>query len=274
MAVTRACNEERYIAEWIAYHRLIGVTGFMVYDDCSDDGSVMAAMLMGAISVPGTAKNEGGNVGPFQRAGELLSRRLEQGHPDAPDWVLFIDLDEYVCVDGDFLPDYLSRAPEDAGNVLLSWKVFGSHGKEAYDRRPTPVRFGMASEASDHPNRFIKSCARMAAFDGFRGQNNHYAHVRPGFRHVNARFETAEMFTGKGTQGRPFLFFEQPVWEGCYLHHYAVRSRQEFDERKRFGQPDGTPIDDGYWERRNLNKKVDHRLIGLGNQVARVLNIY
>lgn len=268
-AVTRSCNEERYIAEWVAYHRLIGVSGFMIYDDCSDDGSVLAASLMGATSIPGTVKNEGGNAGPFQRAGETL-QRMHHG----PDWVLFIDLDEYVCVDGDFLPSYLARAPEDVGNILLSWKLFGSHGKEAYERRPTPTRFSMASLPEDRPNRFVKSCVRTIAFDGFRGSNNHYAHVVAGYRHVNARFETAQMFSGEGTHGRPFLFFEHPVWESCYLHHYAVRSRQEFDERKRFGQPDGTPIDEQYWVRRNLNKRADPRLIGLGNQVGRVLGMF
>jgi len=38
-------NERRYVEEWLAYHRLLGVTKFLLFDNDSSDGGVAASLV-------------------------------------------------------------------------------------------------------------------------------------------------------------------------------------------------------------------------------------
>lgn len=38
-------NERRYVEEWLAYHRLLGVTKFILFDNDSSDGGVAASLV-------------------------------------------------------------------------------------------------------------------------------------------------------------------------------------------------------------------------------------
>ena len=120
-------NEAPYIAEWIAYHRAIGVDNFLIYtNDCSDGTSEILDRMqqMGLLQ---HRNNDGwkGNS-PQQSA---LNKALKEPLIRDAEWIIHIDVDEFInvrCGNGT-LDDFFDRVP-DATNVAMTWRLFGHGG--------------------------------------------------------------------------------------------------------------------------------------------------
>ena len=120
-------NEAPYIAEWIAYHRAIGVDNFLIYtNDCSDGTSEILDRMqqMGLLQ---HRNNDGwkGNS-PQQSA---LNKALKEPLIRDADWIIHIDVDEFInvrCGNGT-LDDFFDLVPE-ATNVAMTWRLFGHGG--------------------------------------------------------------------------------------------------------------------------------------------------
>src|ERR1700712_1473629 len=144
-------NEARDIAEWIAYHSILGIDTFLVYEKGSSDGPL--AMLAAAAclfdvrvtpwhSHPGTIQFEA-----YEHA--LRSNRGEF------DWIAVIDSDEFLVIHPPHTLQRLCAAAGNANAIGVNWAIFGSNGHfnlpestviEAFTRRSGP-EFG--------PNRHV-----------------------------------------------------------------------------------------------------------------------
>ena len=152
-----AKNEARYLLEWIAYHRVMGVDHFLVFDNDSDDGtSEMLDRLAERGFVervpwptePGTA--------PQLSAYEEGVRRLR----GRAKWIAFIDLDEFLNPRADadvasVLADY-----EGAGGLVVPWRIFGSSGEAAWRDDLVIRRFVRRAEDGHVLNALVKTIAR------------------------------------------------------------------------------------------------------------------
>ena len=136
-------DESHYIAEWIAFHRLVGVAHFFVYDDSSVDGTqkVIARMNRGDITLH--HHDEGWDVeandglhtdAGFHRAPQTRAfEHFRKNHPHETSWCAFIDVDEFLFhTTVDSLPTVLEDYEEHCG-VMVPWVIFGSNG---HQRRP------------------------------------------------------------------------------------------------------------------------------------------
>ena len=122
-------DEAPYLLEWLAFHRMIGVDLFVLYDNGSSDGG---SDLIRASSF---ARNVTLIDWP-DRPGQLSAyNHFRVNHAPRFTWVAFIDIDEFIMpLAGSSIRDILMRpAYAPYAQILLQWLVFGPSG---HDRRP------------------------------------------------------------------------------------------------------------------------------------------
>ena len=124
-------DESQLIFEWLLHHTAEGVTQFVLIDQGSIDSS--AALVSAFAAIHG------------QRCGVRVDLLVEPGshnqvhaynkyvHLLVNEWVLLVDVDEYVYARLSFrtIPAFLATLPASAALVVLPWKRFGSSGVTA-----------------------------------------------------------------------------------------------------------------------------------------------
>ena len=124
-------DEAPYLLEWIAFHKIIGVDLFVLYDNGSSDGG---AELIRQSSF---ARNVT-ILDWHDRPGQLSAyQHFHATYADAFTWVAFIDIDEFlVPVGGASIRGILlSKAYEPYADILLNWQIFGPSGHAAQPKR-------------------------------------------------------------------------------------------------------------------------------------------
>src|SRR5215471_16370372 len=96
-------NEYDYLLEWIAYHRVVGVDHFLIYNNCdkSDDGTTkLLQQLQKKRIVDVVAWPDQPN---WRRRNQKFNRPQIPAYYDGiarlrskADWVAFIDVDEFI----------------------------------------------------------------------------------------------------------------------------------------------------------------------------------
>lgn len=223
-------NEAPYVLEWVAHHRVIGVDAFYIADNASDDGTselLQALHDLGYVTrIP--FPSPAGRAPQLPAYAEILGR-----YASGEEWVAVIDADEFImptredCGPKEILARLGGRS--EVGAVALNWVVYGSAGHA--ERGPELVleRFDRHADPSFWVNHHIKSIVRMQAFEGLHG-NPHLFILKPGYRYVHTNGDTMEDHPVRG----PGLS-RQLVWDGLRLHHYAVKSHEEFIAKQRKG---------------------------------------
>lgn len=119
-------NEAAYIAEWIAYHRLIGVDKFFLYDNETTDETNrilaphVASGLVEITPWPHFMAGVNTQAAAYAHAIARLAGRFK--------WLAIIDIDEFlVPARRERLPDIL-RDYEAYPAVMLYWHMFGPNG--------------------------------------------------------------------------------------------------------------------------------------------------
>ena len=124
VAITK--NEGPFIAEWVAYHYLLGVEHFVIYDNGSDDVTVevLAPFVNAGLVTLMHWPLFPGQIDAYQHAVTTFGPRC--------DWMGFLDIDEFVSLpSGMTLPAFLAGFPPDAEEVVLFWRMFGHSGHRA-----------------------------------------------------------------------------------------------------------------------------------------------
>ena len=122
-------NEAPYILEWIAYHRAVGVDKFLIYTNGCEDGTDEILGRLQEMGVVEHRLNDDwlGNS-PQQFA---LNRSLKEPVIRAAEWIIHIDVDEFINVrTGNGTLDDLFAAVPDATNIAMTWRLFGHNGIE------------------------------------------------------------------------------------------------------------------------------------------------
>lgn len=213
-------DEEAYLPEWLAYHQVIGVSRFHLYDNESRQPLDRLAKAFPEISISVTKiSGRGRQVAAYD---DLLKKS-----PGLDPWVAFIDVDEFIVpVAAWTLADAL-RPYEQFGGIGLNWQTFGASGQE---RRPAGLQieaFTRKTPVQWSWNKHVKSIVRPDRAARARGPH-HFDYKAPWFC-VNE--ETKKVSSP----------FSEPV--SCsvlQVNHYFTRSRDEFSQKIRRGAGDGT----------------------------------
>jgi len=247
--VTCIKNEGEDLVEWLCFHRHIGVSRFIIYDNLSTDATVRILERV-----------------PF--ADEITVHSVADGFPQRTafndavrryrgklDWVAFIDGDEFIVPLGETtlvekLTELEARGVDGLG---IHWRVFGSAGHKV--RPPGLVTESFVRRAKDdfRPNRHVKSIVRIGKVQSFVTQ--HYLRVSGRYL-LDDGSEPPADFQG---------IAESPTFtQGFAINHYITKSYAQCMQKIARGRPrpDGSRgkyRTNSYWTSFNRNQWPDDR---------------
>jgi glycosyltransferase involved in cell wall biosynthesis len=212
-------NEIRSIVEWLAHYKVLGFTECVIYDNDSTDGTTDVLIAL----------DEAGELVhlPWPHSVGDRPQRLAYEHArkhSEADWLAFFDADEFLVLPEDSdIAAFLARFGPDVGAVAVNWIVFGSGGQLQY--RPVPVteRFTDALPPGAGQNRTVKAIGRR---ERLAGTGIHRASLAEG-RYV--------MPSGRDAAFVGLTAVRRPEVAVAALHHYAVKSAEEFAEKRARG---------------------------------------
>lgn len=155
-------NEASFILEWIAYHRVIGFTDFLVYTNDCDDCTVEILLRLQELGMVTHEANEVLRRGPHKSA-----LKAAKSHPLtlAADWIFISDIDEFLVVKvGDGTVEaLLEHVPSDAEVVPVTWRLFSHNDQIEFQDKLVIEQFTDAEKSLENGgfrNRFVKSLFR------------------------------------------------------------------------------------------------------------------
>lgn len=272
-AVLCVRNEAAFLLDWLAWHRSIGITDFVVVSNDCDDGTDLVLDRLETLGWLTHIRN----APPFGKGGIQFSGLKLAGKADAvkrADWLLALDIDEFVTVHvGErTLPALISALP-DATAITLTWRNFGNAGVVEYKDRPVPLQF---THAGPRP---LLWPWRAAMFKTIYRNDRTYRNLgvhRPR-NPVEERLAEARWFDGDGralppemAAGRIFSDYRMPQHGLVQLNHYPLGSVESYvlkaDRGRAVHSSDRLGLD--YWVERNLNTEEDHSAIDLWDRAA------
>lgn len=260
LAVTTMRDEGPFILDWVAYHRSIGVTDFLIFsNDCTDGTeALLDALDAAAVGVTHIPQDVAEGTSPQWQA-----LRAAWHHPlrKACDWAVVCDVDEYIVHHGAAsLPDLIAALPAGTDAIAMPWRLFGNNGVLRFEDRPVIEQFTASAEAGmEYPVQatFPKSLFRL------KGPFNQFGVHRPKQKSApgapvprwvdGAGAPLPDLFAA--TQSRLALFGLSTGRSLVECHHYSLRSAESFIVKRARGLPNRSAksIDLGYWVERNFN---------------------
>jgi hypothetical protein len=206
-------DEADYLAEWIEFHRLVGVERFFLYNNLSTDDhrAVLEPYVLDGTVVLKDWPEEPGQQNAYRDC--LRERR------GAARWIAFIDLDEFLFSPSLVpLPEVL-EAYEEWPGVHVNWAAFGPSGHESKPDGLVVESYTLRA-ADDHPfSRMCKCVVDPARTAGIRGV--HLFDYREG-EGVDENFNPIESLRG---------FTEQSSWKRLRVNHYQMKSMEQWADK-------------------------------------------
>ena len=264
LAILTVKNEGAFLIDWLAHHRAVGFSDFLVFsNDCADGTDAMLDRLE-ALGWLAHLRNDGRHdKGPQWQALKRADRHpLKAG----ADWILVLDIDEFVNVHtGDrTVRSLLSTLPE-ATAIPLTWRLFGNCGIRRFEDRPVPEQFTRAAPAvMGWPWRaaMFKTLFRN---DGSYGKLGVHRPRQPD----HARMKHQRWFDGSGRElrpafhtGRVFSDYGQNNYDLVQLNHYPLGAMESYlvkCDRGRANRGDSA-FDMSYWVERNFCDEEDRTI--------------
>ncbi|MCB8836129.1 glycosyltransferase family 2 protein [Aurantimonas sp. VKM B-3413] len=210
-------NEALYLAEWIDFHRRMGVQRFQIYDNESMDRPDQIVERLGAnVSCEILRWPTARTWRETQRSAYMDG--VERLHTYK--YVAFIDVDEFLHSErGETLPVRLSKFGRDVAAIGVCQRVFGSSGLLAFDGRNVTERFTLRAEQSHSDNRWFKSIVRPTEILDF--DSSHSVVLKTG------QYVLADGRPLRRSMAHPGI--SDRVCHGpLRVNHYLLKSLEEF----------------------------------------------
>ncbi|NIZ62986.1 glycosyltransferase family 2 protein [Sedimentitalea sp. CY04] len=270
LVLTSMKNEAPFILEWVAYNKAIGVTHFLVYtNDCSDNTNE----ILDRLSDLGLVTRVDNPWNPYKTKKKpqhvALEDAMEQPAYEDADWVLTIDVDEFVNIhvgDGTFFD--LFKACNDPNVISFTWKFFGNSHVNEYEDRPIMETFTACAPE------FIPKPRLGWGFKSMVHKSAPYTKIgvhRPLKISDESKLDQVRWVNGSGRM-MPEMLLTNNGWRStkrslgyrmATLNHYILRSAESFLVKRDRGRINHTEQDQGidYWMRRNYTSETDDRML-------------
>ncbi len=262
LAVLTVRNEGAFLLEWLAHHRAIGFTDFLVFsNDCRDGTDDMLDRLaqMGWLT---HCRNDG----PFDKRGIQFTALKMAERLDivqSADWILPLDIDEFVNIHaGDHTLAALLAALPMATAITLTWRLFGNAGIRSYTDTPITKTFTRCAPVTMYwpwRSAMFKTLYRN---DGTYGKLGVHRPRAPDFD----RLADARWFDGEGRElgqqfktRRLFSNYGRSNYKLVQLNHYPLGALESYvlkADRGRAVHSDHM-LGMDYWVDRNFNTEID-----------------
>lgn len=263
LAVLTVRNEGAFLLEWLAHHRAVGFTDFLVFsNDCQDGTDEMLDRLAEAGQLTHVR-----NDGPYDKSGiQFTALKMADKHRlmKKADWVLPLDIDEFVNIktgEGT-LTDLLTALPE-ADAITLTWRLFGNADQVRYSADPItdtftrcapelvnwPWRASMFKTLYRNNGTYRKSGVHRPRSVKDHDQLDSYRWFDCEGRELGRQFKTKRLFSNYG----------QPNYRLAQLNHYALGAMESFVLKAARGRAvhANDRLDIDYWVERNFNMDTD-----------------
>lgn len=246
-AVIIAKNESEYIAEWLAYHKVVGVEKVFLYDNDSDDDmyDVLKPFIDGGFvvyhQIHGNKMQGIAYTDALHRYGKMCR------------YMAFVDGDELIAPvkQGGNIVEILDKFFNDypqAGGLAINWAMFGSSHFEEKPEGLMIESFVWRAEIGKPGTQMIKTILRPEC--ALMYHHPHYPIYRLGFDAYN-------YFGDIVPQNESMI----QKYDGLQINHYFTKSKAQWIRRRKMGQcmtgiDKPRPIDDFY--RHDHNDVLDN----------------
>ncbi len=267
-SITPVKNEGPFILEWVAYHRLIGVTDPLIFsNDCTDGSDLLLDRL-----------DEMGLVRHYANPSMIMEIRRHHlavikyinklSRLRRVDWVISFDMDEFICVNtgaGRLLD--LFQACDGADVISINQLNFGCAGHQQFTEELQIDRFDKCQAYTGrtnprNPRRGVKSFTRVGA--DVKLITNHSPRPFPGRGNELHWVNAANAALPDELKTREIKSLDETYvsYELAQLNHYALRSMDSFLTQAARGNANHAdqPADLGYWRRYNINEVENNRI--------------
>ncbi len=271
LAILGVKNEGAFLLEWLAHHRAVGFTDFLVFsNDCTDGTDAMLDRLaaMGWLT---HVRNDG----PHDEGPQWSLLKAADRHPAkaAADWVLFCDIDEFVNIHAGrhTLADLMAVLPQ-ADAIPLTWRMFGNAGVIGFVDQPVTETFTRAAPET------LAWPWRAQMFKTLFRNDGRWRKLGVHRPRSPAPGTSARWFDGSGrevadlAQGqRIFSDYTRPNYGLVQLNHYALGAMESYIVKCDRGRAnrEASGFDMGYWVERNLCEVEDRSILALDSAAQR-----
>jgi hypothetical protein len=265
-AVTCVKNEGPFLLEWIAFHRVIGVTDFLFYsNDCTDATDRMLDRLQdhGIVAhLPNPATN---------RNYQMQALKAARRHPlvKQADWVWIADVDEFINIHvGDHSLPALIAACGNPQAISVSFQFMANDGIEDFVDQPVITQF----LRSHNPDIWgadtaieVKSLVRQDFPTEYFGAHRPFhddTKSRPVWTDGSGR-PVPPPFRKAAIKRRIRAFPARGARAHATLNHYALRSLDSYLVKNDRGDVnrENRAFDDSYWRERNDPAYFDNSIL-------------
>ena len=236
-----AKNEGSYFSEWIEWHTNHGVEKFYIYDNESMDATreiLQPHIDSGLVEYHFIA----GKKKQTAAYDDCLARHRYDSR-----WIAFIDIDEFIIpIKNKTIPEFLKDFEKFAA-VEINWLCYGSGGAKTRVPGKVMERFRTHSHPDSDLNRHIKTILNPRLALNFI--SSHHPTLLSG-RTVDTSGHTV----------RQYFFKRPPLHDKIRINHYAVKSYEEFLEKKKRGR--GMSLNSrelDYFDKFDRNELTDDR---------------
>ena len=260
-AITCMKNEAPFILEWVAYHRSIGITDFLIFTNDCDDGTIEILDRLDELGHVRHLPNITPTIGSPRHQPYALAYAMDHRQVRDADWIISMDVDEFINVRaGAGTLEALFSACPDAQLISLSHVDFGCGGREHYEPGFVTEAFTRAAPLVSQPveRRGVKTLIRRDA-PSYR-ISNHRPHLEEGenagVKWVNGSGrDLGETFRTGNAKGFP----ARRCYRYAQLNHYPVRSMESYLEKAGKGNVVAIEafVGSDYWAKRDRNDVED-----------------
>lgn len=250
-----AKNEQLYVREWVEHHLDLGFDAIILADNDDD------FLLPGIIDYPAVIHE---NYCGIDKVQTKAYTELYEKYKEDYDWLLFIDIDEFVMIDNQYkgIKDFLQHF--DCDEVRISSKHFSDN-----DALDTIGDYRVVERFRDpyytSADTFVKSFINTRVELGDRNVYGHGIYDKD-LDARNALGDPCES-TNQHTQ--------RIVHERCWLNHYPTKTIGEYIRQKYFrGGPNGNPGRYSKWESYffRINRKTQEKLDYANKMIKEIEN--
>ncbi|MBD3663502.1 glycosyltransferase family 2 protein [Sulfitobacter sp. TSTF-M16] len=265
-AVTCVKNEGPFLLEWIAFHRVIGVTDFLFYsNDCTDATDLLLDQLAahGIVAhLPNPATN---------RNYQMQALKKARRHPliRKADWVWVADVDEFLNIHvGDHTIPALIEACGDPQAISVTFQFMANNGIDAFEDMPVITQF-LHSHNPDIWGADIAIEVKSLVQKGF--PLDYFGAHRPFHDDSMAQPRWTDgagrpvpaVFRKAANKRRIRAFPAKGARRFATLNHYALRSLDSYLVKNDRGDVnrEHRTFDDTYWRERNDAAHFDDSIL-------------
>jgi hypothetical protein len=223
--------ETQAITEWLLYHRSIGFDHVHLYCNDDDPAELHAEVLP---FLQGDDPFVTFRHYPFQGQQFHMYMHCLRAHKDESEWVMFLDVDEFLCIRGTSgIKAFLQEVPDGWDSIAFNWQMFGNNGHK--QRPPGSVLLNYTQREAEL--KFTcKTLTRTAAIDLPRIEHKMFfwhhwdEKLFPEMRRYNVLGVPVAEVRGDD-EGRGYIAIEenrQRIYDRAVVHHYAFKSEADY----------------------------------------------